>query len=192
MDDGDTTQLNRNVDKAADSGAPAHLLSVVYDELRRLAAARMARESHGQTLQPTALVHEVWLRLGGEHQPQWANRAHFFAAAAECMRRILIDQARRKNALRHGGDLARMNVDATGFDLASPLEDDAELLLVNEAVESLASVDARKAQLVKLKFFVGLTTEEAAAVLGISTSTANRDWEYTRSWLFAEVKRLRG
>lgn len=167
------------------------MLALVYEELRRLAAAKLAREAPGQTLQPTALVHEAWLRLGGDAQPQWANRAHFFAAAAEGMRRILIDNARRKGAARRGGDATRISADATGFDLAAP-GDDAELLLLNEAIDALAAHDARKAELVKHRYFAGLTLEEAAEVLGISARTAKRDWTYARAWLFNEVKRLRG
>ncbi|HVT73033.1 MAG TPA: ECF-type sigma factor [Lacunisphaera sp.] len=167
------------------------MLALVYEELRRLAAAKLAREAPGQTLQPTALVHEAWLRLGGDAQPQWANRAHFFAAAAEGMRRILIENARRKGAARRGGDVTRVSADATGFDLAAP-GDDAELLLLNEAIDALAAHDARKAELVKHRYFAGLTLEEAAEVLGISARTAKRDWTYARAWLFNEVKRLRG
>lgn len=176
----------------ADPAVDADFLAQVYDELRRLAAAKLAREPAGQTLQATALVHEAWLRLGGDHQTAWANRAHFFAAAAECMRRILIDQARRKRAVRHGGDLARVSADSTGFDLASPAVDDEELLLLNEALDRFAAIEPRKAGLVKQKYFVGLTLEDAAEVLGISLSTAHRDWAYARSWLFAEMQRLKG
>jgi RNA polymerase sigma factor (TIGR02999 family) len=173
------------------SPAAAELLPLVYDELRRLAAARMARESPGQTLQATALVHEAWLRLGGDDQPAWANRAHFFAAAAEAMRRILIDHARRKLAARHGGGHEKLSADATGFDLPDGTPDDAELLLVNDALEALAAHDPRKAELVKQKYFVGLTLEESAEVLGISVRTAKRDWVYARTWLYNEVTRLR-
>jgi RNA polymerase sigma factor (TIGR02999 family) len=168
------------------------LLPLVYDELRRLAAAKLARESPGQTLQATALVHEVWLRLGGDAQPAWGNRAHFFAAAAEGMRRILIENARHKLAVRHGGKLQKLSASDTGFDLASEPADDAELLLINEAIDALALHDARKAELVKQKYFVGLTLEEAAEVLGISLRTAKRDWTYARAWLFNEVRRIRG
>lgn len=191
MPDGEITLVLERIDHG-DPHAAAELLPLVYDELRKLAAARMARESASHTLQPTALVHEAWLRLGGDRQQSWANRAHFFAAAAECMRRILIDQARSRRAQRHGGDLARVNVDSTGFDLASPEADDEELLLANEALDALAALDPRKAELVKQKYFVGLTLEDAADLLGISHSTAHREWAYARSWLFHEVKRLRG
>lgn len=191
MSDEPITLILERIDHG-DAQAAAALLPLVYGELRRLAAAKLARETAGQTLQPTALVHEVWLRLGGDRQPGWANRAHFFAAAAESMRRILIDNARRKRAVRHGGELARVSTDATGFDLAAPSENGEDLQLVSEALDGFAAHDARKAELVKLKYFVGLTLEEAADVLGISHRTAKRDWAYARAWLFNEVNRLRG
>ncbi len=191
MKDGEITVILQRIGEG-DPHAAGQLLPLVYDELRRLAAAKLAHEAPGQTLQPTALVHEAWLRLGGDAQTQWANRAHFFAAAAEGMRRILIDHARSKAAVRHGGDLAKVSASATGFDVAAPSEDDEELLLVNEALDALAAHDARKAELVKQKYFAGLTLEEAADVLGISVRTAKRDWAYARAWLFNEVKRLRG
>ena len=191
MSTGDLTLYLQQIDRG-DHSAAADLLTLVYGELRKLAAAKLAHEPSGQTLQPTALVHEVWLRLGGDEQPTWANRAHFFAAAAESMRRILIENARRKQAVRHGGELAKVSASATGFDVASPTGSDDELLLVNEAIDALAAHDPRKADLVKQKYFVGLTLEEAADVLGISHRTAKRDWAYARAWLFNEVKRLRG
>ena len=190
MNEGEITGVLGRIEQG-DAQAAAQLLPLVYDELRRLAAAKLARESAGQTLQPTALVHEVWLRLGGDQQSEWKNRAHFFAAAAEGMRRILIENARRKNALRHGGALAKVSADATGFDLASPTVNDEELLIVDEAIQAFALHDARKAELVKQRYFVGLTLEEAAEILGISARTAKRDWAYARAWLFNEVKRLR-
>jgi RNA polymerase sigma factor (TIGR02999 family) len=168
------------------------LLPLVYGELRRLASARIAGESAGQTLQATALVHEAWLRLGADRQPAWANRAHFFAAAAEAMRRILVDQARRKQAVRHGGELHKVSASDTGFDTPAGAPTDDELLIVNEAIDALARHDPRKAELVKQKYFVGLTLEEAAGVLDISARTAKRDWVYARTWLYNEVKRLRG
>ena len=188
---GDVTLILQQIDQG-DGTAATRLLAAVYDELRRLAAAKMAHESAGQTLQPTALVHEVWLRLGGDQQPNWANRAHFFAAAAESMRRILIENARRKRAVRHGGEFAKVSANQTGFDVAAPTASDDELLLVSEAIDGLTAHDPRKAELVKQKYFVGLTLEEAADVLGISHRTAKRDWAYARAWLFNEVKRLRG
>ena len=158
-------------------------------ELRHLAAAKMAHEPTGHTLQPTALVHEVWLRIGGDAQPQWRNRAQFFAAAAEGMRRILIDSARRKLRIRHGGDLEKVSASATGFDIANPELDDAGLLVLNDALDRLAERDARQAELVKHRYFVGLTLEEAAAVMGISARTAKRDWTYARTWLYGEMKK---
>jgi RNA polymerase sigma factor (TIGR02999 family) len=145
--DGEITLMLQRASQG-DAQAGAELLPLVYDELRRLAAAKMARETRDQTLQPTALVHEVWLRLGGDQQPNWANRAHFFAAAAEGMRRILIDNARRKLAARHGGELARVNASATGFDLPSAAGESEDLLVVNEALDGFAAPDPRKAELV--------------------------------------------
>jgi RNA polymerase sigma factor (TIGR02999 family) len=174
-----------------DPGAADELLPLVYDELRHLAAARMAREAPGQTLQATALVHEAWLRLGGPDQPAWANRAHFFGAAAEAMRRILIDNARRKLAQRHGGQLEKLSASETFFDLPATAVDNRELLLVNDALEALTTHDPRKAELVKQRYFIGLTLEESAEVLGISVRTAKRDWVYARTWLYNEVRRLR-
>ncbi len=167
-----------------DPHAANELLPLVYDELRRLAAQKMKRESPGQTLQATALVHEAWLRLGGDEQPAWDNRAHFFAAAAEAMRRILIDNARRKKTLRHGGGAQRVNLDA--LELAATM-DNEQVLALNEALEKLAAHDARKAELVKLRFFAGLTNEEAAQVQGVSEPTAKRDWAYARAWLYREM-----
>ena len=172
-------QLEQGNPQAADQ-----LLPLVYEELRKLAAQKMARESPGQTLQATALVHEAWLRLGGDAQPAWENRGHFFAAAAEAMRRILIDNARRKQTRRHGGGAQRVNLD--GLQLAADL-DDEQLLALSEALERFAAHDARKAELVKLRFFVGLTNEEAARVLGVAEPTAKRDWAYARAWLFREM-----
>ena len=164
-----------------DPHAGEEILPLVYEELRRLAAQKLAHEPPGQTLQATALVHEVWLRLGGDQQPRWDGRGHFFAAAAESMRRILIDQARRKQALRHGGGAQRVSLDA--LELAANLEDD-QLLALNDALAQFAQHDARKAELVKLRFFTGLTNEQAAQVLGVSEPTVKRDWAYARAWLF--------
>jgi RNA polymerase sigma factor (TIGR02999 family) len=162
------------------------LLAVLYQELRVLAGQKLARENAGQTLQATALVHEAWLRLGGDQQPQWQNRAQFFSAAAEAMRRILVDNARRKHAERHGGKIERIALE--GVDLAAPMDDD-QLLAIHEALDRLVAHDALKAELVKLKFFAGLTTEEAAKVLEISEPTAKRYWAYARAWLFREIGR---
>jgi RNA polymerase sigma factor (TIGR02999 family) len=187
---GDITLLLRQIE-AGDARAADRILPLVYGELRKLAAAKMAREAPGQTLQPTALVHDVWLRLGGDQQLAWRSRGHFFAAAAEGMRRILIENARRKRAQRHGGALQKLSANVTGFDLAAPETDD-ELLLLHDALEEFAAHDARKAELVKHRAFVGLSLEEAAAVLGISESTAKRDWAYARAWLFNKINELRG
>jgi RNA polymerase sigma factor (TIGR02999 family) len=180
---GDMTQIL----KAAQQGDPKaaeELLPLVYEELRKLAAAKMAHESAGQTLQPTALVHEAWLRLSGNQNQEWSGRAHFFAAAAEAMRRILIDKARRKRAVRHGG--AQERVDLDEVDLACPLPDD-QLLAVDEALDKLASEHPRHAELVKLRYFVGLTVQEAAQVLGISADTAKDYAAHARAWLFREM-----
>jgi RNA polymerase sigma factor (TIGR02999 family) len=163
----------------------SQILPLVYDELRRLAAARMSAGPGGQTLQPTALVHEAWLRLGGEEGRGWEGRTHFFAAAAEAMRHILIDRARQRQAVRHGGGLQRVNID--DIEVAATA-DDQRLLGINDAIEKLAAVDPAKADLVKLRYFVGLSTEEAAQALGISEATAKRWWAYSRTWLFREIR----
>lgn len=165
--------------------AAEELLPLVYQELRKLAAHKMSNEAPGHTLQPTALVHEAWLRLTGDENHKWNDRTHFFAAAAEAMRRILVDNARRKGAQRHGGGLHRVELDDVR--LATP--DDGQLLAVHEALEKFAARDKQKAELVKLRYFVGLTIEEAAEVLGISAPTAKRYWAYARTWLFAEINR---
>ena len=171
--------------------AAEKLLPLVYDELRKLAALKLARERPGQTLQPTALVHEAWLRLAGRDQHTWNGRAHFFGAAAEAMRRILIDRARHKLAVRAGTGLARVDADAPGLELAAPDANDAEVLAVHDALDRFALVDARKAELVKLRYFAGLTIDETADALGVSAGTAKRDWAYARAWLFAEIKAAR-
>jgi RNA polymerase sigma factor (TIGR02999 family) len=163
----------------------SHILPLVYDELRRLAAARMSAGPGGQTLQPTALVHEAWLRLGGDNGRGWEGRTHFFAAAAEAMRHILIDRARQRQAIRHGGGLKRANID--DVEVAAHT-DDERLLGINDAIEKLAAVDPAKADLVKLRYFVGMSTEEAAQALGISEATAKRWWAYSRTWLFREIR----
>ena len=186
---GDVTLLRQRIENG-DPQAAEQLLPLVYNELRKLAAAKMARESSDQTLQPTALVHEVWLRLGGDQQPQWHNRAQFFAAAAEGMRRILIENVRRRRAIRHGGAVEKVSADAEPIELVSSVTDE-KLLLIHEAVDRLAAHDARKAELVKQRYFVGLTLEETALVMGISETTAKRDWSYARAWLMSEIKALR-
>ena len=172
--------------KQGDPTAAEQLLPLVYEELRRLAAHRMASEAPGHTLQPTALVHEAWLRLvGDEGQAQFQNRAHFFAAAAEAMRRILIDRARRKHAVRHGGEQQR--VDVQEADLAAP-KDDGQLLAVSDALDKLAAQHKVEAELVKLRYFVGMTNDEAAEALGISPRTAKYYWTHARAWLFRELQ----
>jgi RNA polymerase sigma factor (TIGR02999 family) len=175
--------------EAVGAGTPQaaeRLLPLVYEELRRLAAAKMANEPPGQTLQPTALVHEAWLRLIRAEDAHFQNRAHFFAAAAEAMRRILIDQSRRKAARRHGGDLER--VDLEGIDVPNQASTDL-LLMVDAALEDLTREDSRAAALVKLRFFAGLSMEKAALALGVTDRTARRDWRFARAWLFDRLTR---
>jgi RNA polymerase sigma factor (TIGR02999 family) len=168
-----------------DANAAQQLLPLVYEELRRLAARKMALETPGQTLQPTALVHDAWLRLVGNEGRRWNDRAHFFAAAAEAMRRILVDNARRKRAQRHGGGHQR--VDMPEVAMASATSDD-QVLAVNDALEKLAGIEPQKAELVKLRYFVGMKLDEAADVLGISVATASRYWTYARAWLAEEIR----
>jgi RNA polymerase sigma factor (TIGR02999 family) len=179
--------------EATDGGdaiAADELLPVVYEELRRLARYRMAGEAAEHTLQPTALVHEAWLRLSKGGAPAgFGDRRHFFGAAAEAMRRILVESARRKKCVRHGGQLQRVEMD--GVELPLPMPDD-DLLAMHEALEKLAGVDARAAEIVKLCFFVGLTQEQAARETGVSLSTVERLWAFARAWLFREIKRMRG
>jgi RNA polymerase sigma factor (TIGR02999 family) len=181
----DVTEILTAINEGAT--ARAHeLLPLVYEELRKLAAARMAQEAPGQTLQPTALVHEAWLRLVGDVNPKFDGRAHFFGAAAEAMRRILIEGARRKRALRHGGGQAR--VDIQNVEIAAASRDE-ELLAVDEALEQLAAEDTSLAELVKLRFFVGFTNKEAAELLGVSEPTIERRWAFARAWLYRKMPR---
>ena len=185
---GGMSEVTQLLDAAAagDAKAAAELLPLVYDELRKLAAARMAEEKAGHTLQPTALVHEAYVRLvGGEQPGGWDGRGHFFAAAAEAMRRILIDQARRKAASRHGGTMKRQLLDP---DAAATPEAREDLLALDEALNRLAAEDPLKADLVKLRYFVGLSLPEAAAALGLSARTAGRHWAYARAWLRRAVE----
>lgn len=161
------------------------LLPLVYDELRHLAAHKMALEQPGHTLQPTALVHEVWLRLVGTQTPQFETRGHFFAAAAEAMRRILIERARRKQTVKRGAGFERLDLEHA--DVAIHASDEA-LLLVNDALDKLAREDSQAAELVNLRFFAGMTNEEAAAALGVSVRTAKRHWTFARAWLYAEIR----
>jgi RNA polymerase sigma factor (TIGR02999 family) len=169
-----------------DPKAAEELLPLVYEELRKMAAARMAHEKPGQTLQATALVHEAWLRLAGDTAPQFQNRAHFFGAAAEAMRRILIERARRRLAVKRGAGAEPLDVDE--MEIASPIADDDALLALNEALEKFSTVDARKAELVKLRYFVGMNFEETAAALGIAVPTAKQWWAYARAWLAVEMR----
>jgi RNA polymerase sigma factor (TIGR02999 family) len=180
----DVTQILQQIE-SGDPSAAEQLLPLVYDELRKLAAARMANEAPGHTLQPTALVHEAYLRLVQPDQPQhWDGRAHFFAAAAEAMRRILVESARRHAAVKHGGDRRRQDVqhidppDGVG---------EVDVLALDEALERLSAQHPRKADLVKLRYFAGLTLAEASVNLGISTATADRDWAYAKAWLHREL-----
>jgi RNA polymerase sigma factor (TIGR02999 family) len=181
-----------NILKAVQQGDPeaaADLFPFVYEELRKVAAQKMAREAPGHTLQATELVHEAWLRLAVRQCPDWQNRAHFFGAAAEAMRRILVERARRRNRLKRGGQWER--VDAEEVDIPSPMPDE-ELLALDEALERLANFDSRAAEVVKLCFFVGLTHEQAAGELGVSLSTIERAWTFARAWLFREIEEGRG
>lgn len=183
---GDVTRMLEGA-QAGDLQAASELLPLVYQELRRLAAHKMAQEASGQTLQPTALVHEAWLRLAGkEAEAKFQNRAHFFAAAAEAMRRLLVDRARQKQTLKRGGHMARVEIE--GLELPSPMLDD-ELLALDEALNRLATVDTRAAEMVKLCFFVGFTQAEAAKELGVSLATAERIWGFARAWLLREVRK---
>jgi RNA polymerase sigma factor (TIGR02999 family) len=182
----DVTKILERVQEG-DTAAAQELVPLVYDELRRLATQRMAREAAGHTLQPTALVHEAWLRLTAKEEARFENRAHFFGAAAEAMRRILIERARRRLAAKRGGGSERVDLDE--IEIPSPAVDDDSLLQVNEALEKLAAIDPRKAELVKLRYFVGMNFEEAAAALGIAVPTAKQWWAYARAWLTVEMRR---
>jgi RNA polymerase sigma factor (TIGR02999 family) len=164
-----------------DKQASEELLPLVYEELRRLATARMARESAGHTLQPTALVHEAWVRMVEDGSRTWENRAHFFGAASEAMRRILIERARRKSRLKHGAGHERVNIE--DLDIAEALPDD-KILLMDEALERLKVEDAETARVVVLKFFGGLTNEEIVAITGTSDRTVRRQWNFAKTWLF--------
>lgn len=172
--------------KAGDSKAAEQLLVLVYDELRRLAASKLATEAPGQTLQPTALVHEAWLRLVGNRPTAFNDREHFFRASAEAMRRILIDRARRKLTARHGGGYRR--VENEGWDLAAPIAD-GQMLAINEALDKFAVEHPVQAELVKLRYFVGMTNEEAAEVLDISVSSVKNYWSFSRAWLLNEIEK---
>jgi len=180
----DVTRILDRVEQG-DPSAADELLPLVYEELRKLAAAKMAREAPGQTLQATALVHEAWLRLGGEDQPAWENRAHFLTAAAESMRRILVESARRKLRLKRGGGGARVELHESAIE--APAEDE-KILQVHEALEVLSAEDPEKARIVKLRFFVGLSHEEIAALLNVNEKTVRRHWEVAKVRLFQHIK----
>src|SRR5437899_509947 len=180
----DATQLLTAVEQGEPEAAE-QLLELVYDELRHLAAAKMAQQSPGQTLQPTALVHEAWLRLVGDKHPTFRNSTHFFAAAAEAMRHILIDRARRKQTERHGGRFERVEIEE--FELAAPSPDD-ELLAVHEVLDAFSVQYPVQAELVKLRYFAGMSNEEASQVLGISLSTLSNYWNFSRAWLFTQIR----
>jgi RNA polymerase sigma factor (TIGR02999 family) len=178
----DITRLLAAFDRN-DPAAGSALLAQVYAELRALARAKMAREQPGHTLQPTALVHEAWLKLGDQ---RFENRAHFFGAAAEAMRRILVDRARHKLAVRHGGGQERVDVD--DIEIAAPVEESDQLIAIHEALDRFAAESPAKAELVKLRFFAGLSLEEAGAILGLPERTAQRHWAYAKAWLFDAVR----
>ncbi len=184
----DITRILNAIERG-DVKATDELLPILYEELRLLAAQKLAKESPGQTLQPTALVHEAYLRLLGDEGQTWQSRAHFFAAAAEAMRRILIENARRKHRLKRGGDRERVDLQDAEPATNGPCDD---LLALDEAIEKLAQIDKVKADLVKLRFFAGLTGEQAAEALGISHNTADRYWAYARSWLHLEITKGEG
>ena len=174
--------------KAIEQGDPkaaGQLLPLVYDELRNLAAARMSHESAGHTLQPTALVHEAWLRLVGDHDRTWQNHAYFFAAAAEAMRRILVEHARRKSRLKYGGGQERLNIEE--LELAGTMPDE-KILLVNDALVQLETEHPERARVVVLKYFGGMTNKEVAETLGIGERTVNRHWICAKTWLFRKVR----
>jgi RNA polymerase sigma factor (TIGR02999 family) len=179
----DVTRILDAIERG-DAKATEELLPLVYEELRLLAAQKLAQERPGQTLQATALVHEAYLRLVGEGARQWNGRAHFFGAAAEAMRRILIDNARRKRRLKRGGDRDRVEIDHVELTVEGPSDD---LLALDEAISRLATVDERKAELVKLRYFAGLSLEQAADILGLSPTTAKRLWTYARAWLYRAI-----
>ena len=181
----DVTRILNAIEQG-DAKATDELLPLVYEELRLLAAQKLSHEPPGQTLQATALVHEAYIRLVGDEPIGWENRGHFFAAAAEAMRRILVDNARRKKALKCGGDRQQIDLDEADAVYADPLSAD-NLLALNEALDKLSAQDKAKADLVKLRHFAGLTIEQAADALGISTTTAKRYWAYARAWLLREI-----
>ena len=181
----DVTRILNAIEQGTVTAAE-ELLPLVYEELRNLASRQMSRESPGQTLQATALVHEAYIRLVGAEAQNWKGRTHFFIAAAEAMRRILIENARRKQRLKRGGGQKKVDLEDAEPAVAEPAED---IVALNEALEKLALEDPTKANLVKLRYFAGLTVKQAAEILGISQATAERYWSYARVWLFYEIKK---
>jgi RNA polymerase sigma factor (TIGR02999 family) len=181
------SDVTRILDRAhqGDLKAAEELLPLVYAELRKLAAAKMAQEKPGQTLQATALVHEAWIRLAGSNQQQWRGRDHFFSAAAEAMRRILVENARRKQRIRHGGGLERVDVECLDLPIAA---EDEKCLQVNEYLDQLASEDPEKAEVVKLRMFAGLKVSEIASILNCSEKTVQRHWNFAKAWLSRSLK----
>jgi RNA polymerase sigma factor (TIGR02999 family) len=175
--------------EGGDGKATEELLPLVYEELRLLAAQRLSHEPPGQTLQTTALVHEAYVRLVGDEMPSWDSRGHFFAAAAEAMRRILVENARRKKSVKRGGQARRVDFEHAGVLDGGELASDDRMIALDEALHRLAQLDRAKADLVKLRYFAGLTSKQAASVLGISPATADRYWRYARSWLRLEIER---
>jgi RNA polymerase sigma factor (TIGR02999 family) len=182
----DVTRILNQIENG-DPRAGEELLPLVYEELRRIAAQKMGHESPGHTLQATALVHEAWLRLTGASQQTWQNRAHFFGAAAEAMRRILVEHARRKQSLKRGAGAVHLELDESLLVLSAPPD---ELLAVNDALDKLAAEDPVAAQLVKLRYFVGMNMEEAASAIGLPKRTAESLWTYARTWLHREIRRI--
>jgi RNA polymerase sigma factor (TIGR02999 family) len=181
----DVTRILNAIERG-DARATDELLPLVYEELRVLAAQKLSREAPGQTLQPTALVHEAYLRLVGEGEPTWKGRGHFFAAAAEAMRRILVEAARRKGRIKHGGESQRLDLDKVDVPVDQSSDD---LLALDEALARLSEQEPLKADLVKLRYFAGLTAEQAAEALSISKATGDRYWAYARAWLFEEIRK---
>ena len=171
-----------------DANAAEELLPLVYEELRRLASQKMSQEAPGHTLQATALVHEAYIRLVGPNAPSWSSRAHFFAAAAEAMRRILIENARRKQRLKRGADRRKVDLDDIDIAIEGPSID---LIALDEALSKLAKEDPSAADLVKMRFFAGLTLDQVAAVMGISRRTADRNWAYAKAWLYQQITKAR-
>jgi RNA polymerase sigma factor (TIGR02999 family) len=184
------SDVTRMLDRAVegDPQAAADLLPLVYEELRRFAAHKMAQEKPGQTMQATALVHEAWLRLGQSDRQEWRGREHFFSAAAEAMRRVLVENARRKLRVRHGGQWERVDFELVDLPVAA---DDEKCVRISEALDQLEAIDSRKAKVVKLHLFTGLELKEIATVLGASEKTIQRDWSFAKAWLSRELKSAR-